>query len=337
MSLADRCIHQFDSGAPQPRRAVLSRRPGNAAHAGHEAKCGHSSHGESEYEVVLDWGFSREQLAVCCTCPYYDEHAICKHIWATILAADARGIGPRPARAGSASCRWTRRTTTPTMDSWIDDSMMTTTMTTTIRAPRGKAGRRSPGNKRAGRQGPPPKPKWQQQLTWAAAAADERRHSSSGRSRLRRRRPAKSGMCSTRVSSGDAGKLVLFFLQRETKANGQFGKLKQLSIRPSEAGRLAVAEDAEILNLLLGYHDVEGHELLLRLLAVPRLGGRTAQEHAAVPPAQARGHAAAGAGGATASTRSRSSATCGRWPGTTGRRGGSASTSRPTTRGSAGS
>ena len=52
-------------------------------------------HGESEYEVVLDWGFSREQLAVCCTCPYYDEHANCKHIWATILAADEANVGPR--------------------------------------------------------------------------------------------------------------------------------------------------------------------------------------------------------------------------------------------------
>ena len=39
--------------------------------------------------------------------------------------------------------------------------------------------------------------------------------------------------------SGDAGKLVLFFFQRETKANGQFGKLKQLGIRPYEVGRLA--------------------------------------------------------------------------------------------------
>ncbi len=57
--------------------------------------------------------------------------------------------------------------------------------------------------------------------------------------------------------SGDASKLVLFLLQRETKANGQFGKLKQLSIRPSETSRLVAPEDAEILNLLLGYHDVE--------------------------------------------------------------------------------
>ena len=32
----------------------------------------------------------------------------------------------------------------------------------------------------------------------------------------------------TRGSSSDAGKPVLLFLQRETKSNGQFGKLKQL-------------------------------------------------------------------------------------------------------------
>ena len=60
--------------------------------------------------------------------------------------------------------------------------------------------------------------------------------------------------------SGDAGRLVLLLFQRETKANGQFGKLKQLSIRPNEASRLPSPDDAEILTLLLGYHDAENHD-----------------------------------------------------------------------------
>ncbi len=41
------------------------------------------------------------------------------------------------------------------------------------------------------------------------------------------------------------------------KKDGQFGKLKQLPIRPYDISRSVAAEDAEILNLLLGYHDVE--------------------------------------------------------------------------------
>ena len=94
MSLADRCIHHFNSGVRsrgeqyfrEDRVSLRSRGP---------SELQAFVHGESEYKVVLDWEFSREQLAVCCSCPYYDDHAVCKHIWATILAADAANLGPR--------------------------------------------------------------------------------------------------------------------------------------------------------------------------------------------------------------------------------------------------
>ena len=94
MSLADRCIHQFDSGVrSRGQQYFREGRVTPASRGPSEFRA--VVEGEAEYEVVLDWGFSREQLAVCCTCPYYDEHAICKHIWATILAADAADVGPR--------------------------------------------------------------------------------------------------------------------------------------------------------------------------------------------------------------------------------------------------
>ena len=99
MSLADRCIHEFDSGI-RSRGEQYFREDRVTLRSRGQAMSGHIVQGESEYEVVLDWGFSREQLAVCCTCPYYDEHAICKHIWATILAAERQHRSPRqePAR-----------------------------------------------------------------------------------------------------------------------------------------------------------------------------------------------------------------------------------------------
>ena len=110
---------------------------------------------------------------------------------------------------------------------------------TTTTIPR-RAARPADGGRPAskpGRRKPPQKPKWQQQLTWAAAGcrAGESRpgdRASAGR------RPAKSGTSLTRAPSGDAGRPVLLFLQRETKANGQFGKLKQLNLRPYEVSRL---------------------------------------------------------------------------------------------------
>ena len=135
--------------------------------------------------------------------------------------------------------------------------MTTTTRTTTALAAR--QDRRSQfGRQETGPSRPPPKPKWQQQLTWAAADDEPGflvRAITTPRPKTR-----EIWYVLDEKMSGDAGKLVLLFFQRETKANGQFGKLKQLSIRPNEVGRLASAEDAEILNLLLGYHDVESHD-----------------------------------------------------------------------------
>src|SRR5882724_12903075 len=44
--------------------------------------------GSEDYLVRLTLG--RVSLDVACTCPYFEEGQECKHIWATMLAADAR-------------------------------------------------------------------------------------------------------------------------------------------------------------------------------------------------------------------------------------------------------
>ncbi len=256
MPLADRCIHQFNSGVrSRGEQYFLEDRVSVRTRGASDFRA--FVHGEAEYEVVLDWGFSREQLAVCCTCPYYDEHANCKHIWATILAADEANAGPRGKGPLGILPMDPEDYADNDDDPWIsvydddhdeDDNS----------APRGKTGGRSSAGKRKGRQAPPPKPKWQQQLTWAVADDEPGflvRAITTPRPKTR-----EIWYVLDEKMSSDAGKLVLYFFQRETKANGQFGKLKQLGIRPNEVGRIATAEDAEILTLLLGYHDVESHD-----------------------------------------------------------------------------
>ncbi len=44
--------------------------------------------GSQVYEVEISW--DGELLTLYCDCPYYDSAGPCKHLWATILAADAR-------------------------------------------------------------------------------------------------------------------------------------------------------------------------------------------------------------------------------------------------------
>jgi len=247
MSLTDRCFHEFDSGV-RNRGEQYFREDRVAVRARGPSDFRASVHGNSTYEVVLDWGFSREQLAVCCTCPYYDEHAICKHIWATILAADRARIGPR-GKGRLGVLPMDPEDYDPDEDgSWIDDYEDP--------APIGKYGKLGYTPSKAGAGKVPPKPQWQQQLTWVATNADPENA-----------KPAIAPLPTARevwyvlheAPSDDVSKPALLLLQRETKANGQFGKLKQLNLRPNEVSRHVGAEDAEILNLLLGYHDVDSH------------------------------------------------------------------------------
>ena len=192
MSLADRCIHHFNSGIrSRGEQYVLERRVSIQSVGRNELRA--LVRGESEYEVVLDWEFSREQLAVCCTCPYYDEHAICKHIWATILAADMTNLGPRG--KGRLGILAMEPDDYDEDDSWIDiDDEDDEAGYDPLPSPRGKAGARgvpgTPGRVAENRPSPsgssnsrgPPMPS---------------RTVRSGPSPLGGRRPAKSGTFST--------------------------------------------------------------------------------------------------------------------------------------------
>src|ERR1700722_18641608 len=49
--------------------------------------------GTNIYDLSVEWDGS--QYSYSCTCPRFQQHEdLCKHIWATLLAADAKGILP---------------------------------------------------------------------------------------------------------------------------------------------------------------------------------------------------------------------------------------------------
>ena len=58
--------------------------------------------GTDDYDVWIESGGPR--LRVSCTCPHCIDHLqVCKHIWATMLAAEVKGLpllppGPAPSR-----------------------------------------------------------------------------------------------------------------------------------------------------------------------------------------------------------------------------------------------
>ena len=45
--------------------------------------------GSRTYEVILEW--QSGAVTLDCDCEYFDSSGPCKHLWATILAADAKG------------------------------------------------------------------------------------------------------------------------------------------------------------------------------------------------------------------------------------------------------
>ena len=254
MALADRCIHHFDIGV-RTRGAQYFHEGRVSAHSRGASDFRAFVEGESQYEVILDWGISREQLAVCCTCPYYADHSVCKHIWATILTADAANIGPRgKGRLGLLPIDQEDYDDGSWVDDLDEDYDVYTILPSVLR---GIAGSHKSA-RRPGPPGRPPKPQWQQQLTWSAAEPEPGNLVPAVVPRPPKTREIWYVLQET--ADGDQGRPILLLLQRETRSTGQFGKLKQLNFRPHEISRLVAPEDAEILNLLLSYHDVESHD-----------------------------------------------------------------------------
>ena len=49
----------------------------------------------SPYEVDLDWSYAEEgTMLASCSCPRFEDLGVCKHIVATLMAADAEDLGP---------------------------------------------------------------------------------------------------------------------------------------------------------------------------------------------------------------------------------------------------
>src|ERR1035438_7757544 len=87
MKLASALSPHFDNdvrarGASYYRLGAVRIKRGNAT--GVEA----GVRGSRVYDVEIAWDGRR--LTLFCDCPYYEDVGACKHIWATILAADAQ-------------------------------------------------------------------------------------------------------------------------------------------------------------------------------------------------------------------------------------------------------
>ncbi len=253
MPFADRCSLEFESQV-QSRgqryfhegRVQLGSKDGETVRA---AVAGSSG----DYEVLLDWSDARNGIVESsCTCPYFEDCGPCKHIWATMLAADAGGLGPR---AGSR--KLSVLTPEPDdgdlddeADDWEEDEAF--------------FGRRSPS---AGRDRPhfsprqrprsPRSARWQQQLS---AVFENPVASTSGDMALPLVDKTREAWYVLDVTASlDTGALMIHLFQRETKVSGEFGRLKPLSVGQEDVARFTKPEDREMLRVLLASDEDRGN------------------------------------------------------------------------------
>ena len=252
MALAERCLQEFDVAIRT--RGEQYYRDGRVILVPFRDKSTAQAvvWGGAAYSVVLDWGFSREQLAVCCECSYFKSTGPCKHIWATILAADARGVGPKGSkRLGLLPMDPEEYEGTGedviAGDDFEDDALDEF-------PPRGvktAAQRKSRGDK------PPPKPAWQQQLTWKGAGGEADEAESVVPRGPQRNREVWYVL--DKLTDDDISQPLILLRQREARSNGALGKLKDLALRPQDVYGLVVGADAELLTLLLGYQAADDY------------------------------------------------------------------------------
>jgi hypothetical protein len=92
MMLTKCCRGQISSTTRSKGESYFRRGQVKVVAAGEDQFKAHVSGSQSRpYSVTLDWSGGDGDVYVECSCPHYDEGNFCKHIWATLLAADESG------------------------------------------------------------------------------------------------------------------------------------------------------------------------------------------------------------------------------------------------------
>jgi superfamily II DNA or RNA helicase len=90
MKLSSVLSSDFDYGT-RSRGAVYFRSGAVRIKLGSAVEVSAKVRGSQFYEVEIGWD-EADGLTLWCACPYFDSNGPCKHLWATILAAEAKGF-----------------------------------------------------------------------------------------------------------------------------------------------------------------------------------------------------------------------------------------------------
>jgi superfamily II DNA or RNA helicase len=233
-SLSAKLSSQFAPEIRQRGQAYYVRRHVRIRH-GSQQEVDASVTGSREYAVVL--GLEGSVFRMWCDCAYFDSNGPCKHLWATVLAAESRGL---LADAATRDLKFLYVRKEPEFElDYADEFIPRRAPVRPIRPPAA-----------------PPPPLWRGQLEELSRrvpnAADTLPEF-----------PAKRQILYVVEAFGNqnSGKLVLSLLARDRKVNGEWTRPVPLSLKRGQIAHLPEAEDREILATLAGGKQYYGWEL----------------------------------------------------------------------------
>jgi len=196
--------------------------------------------GADLYEVSLEFD-GDDVLLGDCGCPFFAREGVCKHLWATILAAQAQG---HLSRADSAPNLHLEDGSDDGLENGMDDDEedFYVELGGDVVAVMGK-----PAAKVVAAPPAPPQPTWQKKIAQLSGW-------SIGETRDRDAWPEKRQIIyivDAIENVQDRG-VVVRFESRDKKLDGSWGQHKALSLKHTQVSHLPLAEDREIFSMLVG-------------------------------------------------------------------------------------
>ncbi|HEY6352745.1 MAG TPA: DEAD/DEAH box helicase [Candidatus Angelobacter sp.] len=194
--------------------------------------------GGDNYEVSLEFDGSQTLLAEC-GCLYFDREGACKHLWATVLAAEQKGYLTQAASAPNLYLDDGGFDANDDADELVVGTSKDA-FTAISRKPAGHPGV-------SGHPAPSSPPAWQKKI---AQISGQRDAAAGDRDAW----PAKRQILYILdVSKGVAqAGVIVSFESRDQKLDGSWGRRKTLSLKHSQIVHLPLAEDREIFSMLVG-------------------------------------------------------------------------------------
>ena len=270
MELSKRCAHE--SHSPDWQRGQEYFRRGTVKIVDHgptDLKAAVQGSASDPYIVELDWSKATQETSfVSCSCPRFDDIGVCKHVVATILAADEAGFGETvPGRA--TLCL---ETSPAALERFADadedehafhddeeDEDAGTQRSSAKVSTVGRVYHVSPGppyvlqavepGRKAKR---PAVSQWKKTL---AGMDQTPTHALSERSESTGRwstRPQEIWYLLNLTQTAERGWPCISLHQRILKKDGTLGKLKSLTLSRDELARLEPSEDQSLIGLLAG-------------------------------------------------------------------------------------